>query len=361
MSCVTDEERSYAVSLSLDTQGEPRVRRQAFTNAQRTNIAICRKWTCEKCGRKNLHDTLGWDVDHIKEVADGGTNEQTNLQLLCATCHADKTRVNQMVRAAAKRVRSARDNDDDDDGVVDQVRDQVRAETKRHRALQKSIWKTTEAQFEAEKKRHEKQMEEILARRNASGSNTRNTRNAPTAASDGVSAPVRAETTRDVPVEESRVLPKSVDVAPVSATADEPAENKPPVAASGRAPTFRCVNCGDLPQSEFWPSSMRHAHHRCKTCARNLKREYRKKCPPALAAAVKETREREQVDTWTFDQHKTVLERYNGRCVVTGESQGLTLCKLRENEPFGVDNAAPMCVKAAKKWNYVVPDLQLPQ
>jgi len=153
MSYFTEQERSKSVSFTLDSKGEPRIRRQAFTAAQRMNIAICRKWTCEKCGKKNLHDTLGWDVDHIQEIADGGTDALENLQLLCSSCHADKTRVNQMVRAADKRKRSA--TIDDEDGVVDQIR----KETKRYRALEDKLHQA----IQSAKKKHDKKMEILLA------------------------------------------------------------------------------------------------------------------------------------------------------------------------------------------------------
>ena len=122
--------------------------------------------------------------------------------------------------------------------------------------------------------------------------------------------------------------------------------------------TFRCVSCGLLPLMEFWPSSLRHAHHRCMKCARTAKRAYRAKVPPSLVAAVKEVREREGLATWNVEDHAAVLERYGGRCVLTGDTIGLTLCKQRPKAPFGVDNAAPLCIKAAKKWDFVVPDVR---
>ena len=40
---------------------------------------------CEQCGEP------GQLVDHIRPLADGGTEEDENLQALCRTCHARKT------------------------------------------------------------------------------------------------------------------------------------------------------------------------------------------------------------------------------------------------------------------------------
>ena len=42
-------------------------------------------------GNMLLHPK-GFDIDHIVELRDGGKDELDNLQALCATCHAKKTR-----------------------------------------------------------------------------------------------------------------------------------------------------------------------------------------------------------------------------------------------------------------------------
>lgn len=44
---------------------------------------------CRTCGAP------AHEVDHIIEVSDGGTNDPSNLQLLCGTHHARKTRASQ--------------------------------------------------------------------------------------------------------------------------------------------------------------------------------------------------------------------------------------------------------------------------
>src|SRR6185369_6423015 len=48
-------------------------------------------------GRKMLFGTDRggrgfWEADHIKQVAEGGTNELANLRTLCVGCHAAETR-----------------------------------------------------------------------------------------------------------------------------------------------------------------------------------------------------------------------------------------------------------------------------
>lgn len=45
---------------------------------------------CQEC-KRNGKITIGAEVDHIQQLADGGSNEDENLELLCRDCHADKT------------------------------------------------------------------------------------------------------------------------------------------------------------------------------------------------------------------------------------------------------------------------------
>ena len=45
------------------------------------------EWTCQCCGRV----TMDLELDHIKNVAQGGTDDEANLQSLCAPCHKEKT------------------------------------------------------------------------------------------------------------------------------------------------------------------------------------------------------------------------------------------------------------------------------
>ncbi|MGW4325438.1 HNH endonuclease [Nocardia sp. NPDC004573] len=56
------------------------------------------KGICQNCGRP------GHDVDHDKNVAAGGTDEDENLQVLCTECHKAKIQV----EAAAGRARASR-------------------------------------------------------------------------------------------------------------------------------------------------------------------------------------------------------------------------------------------------------------
>lgn len=45
---------------------------------------------CQQCLRQGVA-TQGKDVDHITPKARGGSDEESNLEFLCAPCHATKT------------------------------------------------------------------------------------------------------------------------------------------------------------------------------------------------------------------------------------------------------------------------------
>ena len=45
---------------------------------------------CEEC-KRNGRTTVGTHADHIVSKAKGGTDDRSNYQLLCASCHALKS------------------------------------------------------------------------------------------------------------------------------------------------------------------------------------------------------------------------------------------------------------------------------
>lgn len=45
------------------------------------------KYTCQRCGIV----TIDLEVDHIVNIAQGGTEDDSNLQALCIPCHQAKT------------------------------------------------------------------------------------------------------------------------------------------------------------------------------------------------------------------------------------------------------------------------------
>ena len=51
-------------------------------------VAANQQWSCKLCNR--MLDA-SYEVDHIKPLYKGGTNDITNLQALCRNCHGKKT------------------------------------------------------------------------------------------------------------------------------------------------------------------------------------------------------------------------------------------------------------------------------
>jgi len=56
---------------------------------QRTRIRIRDGYCCQMCKRA----VRVGEVDHRIALVNGGSDEDSNLWLLCSTCHADKTRL----------------------------------------------------------------------------------------------------------------------------------------------------------------------------------------------------------------------------------------------------------------------------
>jgi len=78
------------------------------TESQKKRVAGRQRYTCAAsvpeyaCPMKNEpFDESGYEIDHIKELRDGGTNDLSNLQALCINCHRVKT--SRMTTAIATR------------------------------------------------------------------------------------------------------------------------------------------------------------------------------------------------------------------------------------------------------------------
>jgi 5-methylcytosine-specific restriction endonuclease McrA len=71
------------------------VQKRAYSSTHRIEIAYKSKYTCNMC------DVLlppTFEVDHIVELQDGGSDTYENCQALCNNCHASKTRANVLRR-----------------------------------------------------------------------------------------------------------------------------------------------------------------------------------------------------------------------------------------------------------------------
>lgn len=83
----------------------------SFTHATRRSMTPLRALRifeacggkCAKCQRK-LSASDSWDVDHVTALCNGGSDEDSNLQVLCDWCHGDKTADDVAQAAKGKRM-----------------------------------------------------------------------------------------------------------------------------------------------------------------------------------------------------------------------------------------------------------------
>lgn len=61
-------------------------KRHGFTEEERKQILKRFKGKCNYCKKK----VLEFEIDHIRSLANGGNNDDNNLQVLCKSCHEDK-------------------------------------------------------------------------------------------------------------------------------------------------------------------------------------------------------------------------------------------------------------------------------
>lgn len=88
---------------------EVKILKRHVTAAMKKRVAGIQRFTCAgnvsgyKCPLNGLpFDESGYDIDHIKPLSEGGTNETSNLQALCLMCHRVKSN-----RAASGNVKPA--------------------------------------------------------------------------------------------------------------------------------------------------------------------------------------------------------------------------------------------------------------
>lgn len=60
-------------------------------------------WRCAGTGCGHAMLPACFEVDHIVELADGGSDSADNMQPLCPTCHSTKTLANRIRRRAEAR------------------------------------------------------------------------------------------------------------------------------------------------------------------------------------------------------------------------------------------------------------------
>ena len=85
--------KSYSESVKV-----PILNKRAYSTTHRIEIAYKTKYRCGMCDELLVPT---FEIDHIKELRDGGTDTYENLWALCNNCHATKTRANTLKRDKA--------------------------------------------------------------------------------------------------------------------------------------------------------------------------------------------------------------------------------------------------------------------
>ena len=81
---------------SDDTAVPPRVKARIYLAAE---------GRCKNCTRFIDGSALAGEYDHVIPLILGGENKESNLQLLCSECHANKSRLDVKLKAKVARVR----------------------------------------------------------------------------------------------------------------------------------------------------------------------------------------------------------------------------------------------------------------
>ena len=62
--------------------------KRSVSETKKKYVASLQEWKCKKCGNQL---SAWFEVDHVKRLEHGGTNEVSNLEALCRECHGEKT------------------------------------------------------------------------------------------------------------------------------------------------------------------------------------------------------------------------------------------------------------------------------
>ncbi len=77
-------------------------KRRTLSPRERAKFFASRGGTCDSCGVK-IRSGCRWDVDHVRSLENGGSNDLDNLQLLCQNCHGAKTPQDRKQAATTRR------------------------------------------------------------------------------------------------------------------------------------------------------------------------------------------------------------------------------------------------------------------
>lgn len=78
----------YHSQYPMQTTQGPFMHKRSVSETKKKFVASSQKWTCAAC-----HEQLDatYEIDHVIELQDGGSNDVSNLEALCRNCHGKKT------------------------------------------------------------------------------------------------------------------------------------------------------------------------------------------------------------------------------------------------------------------------------
>ena len=80
-------------------------KRRTFSAKERLDYFLKANGCCAQCSL-NISPGKRWDIDHVIPLSLGGSNDMTNLQVLCQTCHSQKTKADLSTYAKTLRIQS---------------------------------------------------------------------------------------------------------------------------------------------------------------------------------------------------------------------------------------------------------------
>lgn len=81
---------TYTTHQQQDPQQPPQQRRfkRSVSESKKKIVAARQHWKCANC---NNELSFTFEVDHIKRLDRGGSNDLSNLAAICPNCHREKT------------------------------------------------------------------------------------------------------------------------------------------------------------------------------------------------------------------------------------------------------------------------------
>ena len=80
-------------------------KRRTFSSKERLAYFLKANGCCAQCSLK-ITPGKRWDLDHVIPLSLGGSNEVTNLQVLCQACHTQKTKSDLSTHAKTLRIQA---------------------------------------------------------------------------------------------------------------------------------------------------------------------------------------------------------------------------------------------------------------